>query len=100
MAKNLLILILLAAVVTMATADAFVVSSDRGPSSDQPMLAVSHGAGACVYVDKAVQLGDTVIMADLDIVLVCANSPQGAVFYPLSPAGAAQVAEATSKDPG
>lgn len=95
MKKNLLMSILLATVATTAIADIFVVSSDKGTSSDEPKLAVSHGAGAFVYADRAVQLGDTVIMAELEIVMVCANAPQDPVFYRLSPAGAAQVVQAT-----
>lgn len=97
MKKNLLMSILLAAVATTAIADTFVVSCDKTTSSDEPKLAASHSAGACVYADKAVQLGDTVIMAEANIVLVCANAPQGPVFYPLSSAGATQVVKATPK---
>lgn len=100
MKKNLLMSILLAAVATTAIADTFVVSSDKGTSSDEPKLAASHGAGACMYADKAVQLGDTVIMDESKIVLVCASAPQGPVFYPLSSAGAAQVVKATPKARG
>jgi hypothetical protein len=100
MKKNLLMSILLAAVATTAIADTFVISSEKGTSSDEPNLAASHGAGACLYADKAVQLGDTIIMDDSKIVLVCANAPRGPVFYPLSSAGAAQVVKSTPKTRG
>ena len=100
MKKNLLMSILLAAVATTATADTFVVSSDKGTSSDDPKLAVSHGVGACVYADKAVQPRDTLVMAEMNIVLVCVKSLHGSVFYPLSPFGAAEVIEATPKARG
>lgn len=97
MKSKLLLSILLAAVTGAAIADTFIVSSDKGTTSDEPKLAAPHKGGTCVYGDKAVQLGDTVIMAESNIVLVCASAPQGAVFYPLSSAGAAQVVKATPK---
>lgn len=37
---------------------------------------------------------DTVVMAESDVVLVCASAPQGPVFYPLSSVSAAQVMKA------
>jgi len=91
MKSKLLLSLLLATVAGAASADTYVVSTDKGTTSDEPRLAASQSVGTCVYGDKAVQLGDTVIMAESKIVLVCANAPQGPVFYPLSSAGAAQV---------
>lgn len=84
MKSKLLLSLLLATVAGAASADTYVVSSDKGTSSDEPKLAASHSVGTCVYGDKAVQLGDTVIMAESNIVLVCANASQGPVFYPLA----------------
>jgi hypothetical protein len=95
MKSKLLLSLILATVAGAASADTFIVPSEKGTTSDEPKLAASHKAGTCVYGDKAVQLGDTVIMAESNIVLVCANAPQGPVFYPLSSAGATQVVKAT-----
>jgi hypothetical protein len=98
MKKNLLMSILVATVAATALADTFVVPADKGTSSDEPQLAASHGAGSCMYADKPIKLGDTVIvMGESRIVLVCANASHGPVFYPLSSAGAAQVVKATAK---
>lgn len=100
MKSKLLLSFLLATIAGAASADTFIVPSEKGMTSDEPTLAVSHKGGTCLYGDKAVQLGDTVIMTESKIVLVCANAPQGPVFYPLSSAGAAQVVKATSKARG
>jgi len=100
MKSKLLLSLLLATVASTASADTFVVSSEKGTTSDEPKLAASHKAATCMYGDKAVQLGDTLIMAESNIVLVCASAPQGAVFYPLPPVGAAQVVKATPKTNG
>lgn len=94
MKSKLLLSLLLATVAGAASADAFIVPSEKGTTSDEAKLAASHKGGTCMYGDKAVQLGDTVIMAESNIVLVCASAPQGPVFYPLSAAGAAQVVKA------
>lgn len=98
--SKLLLSVLLAAIASAATADTFIVSSDKGTTSDEPKLATAHTKGTCLYGDKAVQLGDTLIMAESNIVLVCANAPQGPVFYPLSSTSAAQVMKAPSKAHG
>ncbi len=100
MKSKLLLSLLLATVAGAASADTFVVSSEKGTTSDKAKLAASHNAGTCEYGDKAVKLGDTLIMAESNIVLVCASAPQGAVFYPLSSAGAAQVVNTTLKPRG
>jgi hypothetical protein len=91
MKSKLLIAVLLTSAVSTAIADTYVVSTDKGTSSDEPKLAAAHDAGTCVYGDKSVKLGDTIIMTGSNMVLVCASAPQGSVFYPLSPAGAQRV---------
>lgn len=50
-------------------------------------------SGGCVYADKAVKLGETLVV-DQDVVLVCASAPQGAVFYPLAQDGVQRVLKA------
>lgn len=82
----------LIAAASTATANTYVVSPESAPSSDEPKLSVAHPGGAsCVYADKLVAVGDTIIIEGPDTVLVCANASQGAVFYPLSAAGAQRV---------
>ena len=89
--KLIAALVLVASACT-ATANTYVVSPESGTSSDAPKLSVAHPAGAsCLYADKSLAVGDTVIIEGADTVLVCANASQGAVFYPLSAAGAQRV---------
>jgi hypothetical protein len=91
MKSKLLLSLLLVTIAGAAGADTFIVPSEKGTTSDEPKLVASHKGGTCVYGDKEVQLGDTVIMAESEIVLVCANAPQGPVFYPLSSVSAKKV---------
>ncbi len=93
MKSNLLIAALLGLAASTAVANSYVVTSDKG-TSNEPRLAAKHNTGNCVYADRVVNLGDTVIMQDQEIVLVCASAPQGAVFYPLSSAGAERAIQA------
>lgn len=91
MKSKLLLSLIFATVAGAASADTFIVSSEKGTTSDEPKLATSHKGGTCVYGDKAVKLGDLVIMAESNIVLVCASAPQGSVFYPLAASAAQRV---------
>lgn len=92
MKQKLIAAVVLVAAASAATANTYVVSSENGTSNDAPKLSVAHPAGvACVYRDKTVGVGDTVIIEGADTVLVCASAPQGAVFYPLSADGAQRV---------
>ena len=95
MKLKLLIATLLTAAMSTAFADTYVVGSDNGSSNDTPKLKAAHGAaGACVYGDKSVKLGDTLIMDGSDIVMVCASGPRGAVFHLLSHDAAQRVVAA------
>lgn len=102
MKLKLLIAALLTAAVSTAIADTYVVGSDKGTSSDEPKLASAHSSGGCVYADKTVKPGDTIVIDGADTVLVCAGAPQGPVFYPLSASGAERVAASlpTAKSAG
>lgn len=84
MKSKLLIATLLTAAMSTALADTYVVASDERGSSDVPKLVQAHDASKCVYGDKAVKLGDTLIVEGTTTVMVCASGPQGAVFYLLS----------------
>ena len=89
---NLLIATLLTAAMSTAFADTYVVASDNGSSNDTPKLKAAHGAaGACVYGDKSVKLGDTIITDGSGIVMVCASGTRGGVFHLLSHDGAQRV---------
>lgn len=90
MKKIFMIVAILTASVSTAIAHTYVVPSEKGPSYDEPTLVAAHVSSACVYADKAVKLGDTLVV-DQDIVLVCASAPHGAVFYPLSQDGVRRV---------
>ncbi|MEM8519485.1 hypothetical protein [Janthinobacterium sp. CAN_S7] len=90
MKKILMIVAILTASVSTAIAHTYVVPSEKGTSNDEPQLVAAHVSGGCVYADKAVKLGDTLIV-DQDIVLVCASAPHGAVFYQLAQDGVKRV---------
>jgi len=92
MKQKLIAALVLIAAASTATANTYVVSSESDTASDAPKLSVAHPAGAsCVYADKSVAVGDTIIIEGANTVLVCANASQGAVFYPLAAAGAQRV---------
>lgn len=74
-----------------AIADTYVTVIDNGTSSGEPTLATTRAAGSCVYADKSLKPGDTIVLSGSEIVLVCATAPQGAVFYSLAPDGAQRV---------
>jgi hypothetical protein len=92
MKQKLLAAVILVAAASTAMADTYLVSDANGTSSDTPKLMAAHAVvGACVYGDKSVNVGDTVVVDGAAAVLVCASSPQGAVFYSLSESGAKRV---------
>jgi hypothetical protein len=105
MKQKMIAALALVAAASTAIANTYVVSSENGTSNDAPKLSVTHLAGAsCVYGDKAVAVGDTIIIEGAETVLVCANASQGPVFYPLSATGGQRVIAslpvATSAAPG
>ncbi|SIR88257.1 hypothetical protein SAMN05880566_13328 [Janthinobacterium sp. TND4EL3] len=90
MKMKLLTTTLLTVCMSTAIADTYVVETVNGTSSDYPKLAAAHDASKCVYADKVVKLGDTLVV-DQDVVLVCTSASHGAVFYPLAQDGMKRV---------
>lgn len=84
--------VFLVTVASTAMANTYTVIDTNTTSNDTPKLMASHASStACVYSDKAIKVGDTIVIEGVGEVLVCASAPQGAVFYPLSESGAQRV---------
>lgn len=88
---------------TAARSDTYIVPSSKSDATKAPKLVLSHGNGTCIYADKTIKLGDTIVLEgiaqkNIKLVLVCANSQRGPVFYPLSKIASEEVVNTVSKD--
>lgn len=98
MKQKLIAALTLIAAVSSAAANTYVVSAE---GDDTPKLSATHLAGSgCMYADKAVAVGDTLVIEGTETVLVCANAAQGTVFYPLSAAGGRRVVKSLPSNSG
>lgn len=97
MKSKLLIASFLAAAMATAGANTHPAASDTGNSAPDATAVALPGTGECLYGDKAIKLGDTLIVSGSNTVLVCASGTRGPVFYSLAPEAVKRVIAASTK---
>lgn len=97
MKSKLLIASFLTIAVATSNAHTHPAVSDKGNSAPNAVPVALPSAGECLYANKAIKLGDTLIVSESNIVLVCASGMRGPVFYSLAPEAVKRVIAASTK---